>query len=145
MKRTIFLMVIGLVVMSCLIQAQDNRTIVDPVESIRTDNQSYPNKVYQVVEQMPQFPGGDDSLHNFISKNLRYPKTYLDYQGRVICRIIVNKDGSVSNIEVIRSLETSFDAEAIKVLKLLPKFIPGNQNGRNVRVWYTLPIAFKPE
>jgi protein TonB len=92
---------------------------------------------------MPQFPGGEDSLLNFISKNLKYPNTEDDYMGRVICRFIVNKDGSVSNIEVVRSLETSFDAEAIKVLKLLPNFIPGKQNGNPVRVYYTLPISFK--
>ena len=101
--------------------------------------------IYTVVEQMPQFPGGKDSLFNFISKNLRYPNTDADVQGRVICRFIVNTDGSVSNPEVMRSLEPAFDKEAVRVIKSLPKFIPGKQNGVNVSVWYTLPVIFKLE
>jgi protein TonB len=95
---------------------------------------------------MPQFPGGEEALFKFIALNLKYPIIDGDgMQGKVICRFIINKDGSVSDIKVIRSLDTSCDAEAIKVLKLLPKFIPGKQNGKNVRVWYTIPIAFKLE
>ena len=124
---------------SCYIQI----SVKDYIDAEKKPIQDDKNKVYTIVQQMPQFPGGEDSLLNFISKNLKYPNTEDDYMGRVICRFIVNKDGSVSNIEVVRSLETSFDAEAIKVLKLLPNFIPGKQNGNPVRVYYTLPISFK--
>jgi len=107
---------------------------------------SIENDVYTIIEHMPQFPGGMDSLFIFISKNLKYPKADdFETQGKVICRFIVNKDGSLSNIVVLRSLGPSFDAEAIKVLKLLPNFIPGKQNGQIVRVYFILPITFKLE
>ena len=98
------------------------------------------------VEKMPQFPGGDDSLVNFIRKNLRLdPK--IDYghgiPGKVIVKFIVKKTGEVTNVEVVRSLDPACDKEAIRVVKLLPKFTPGEQNGKKVDVWYTLPVVFK--
>jgi protein TonB len=136
MKRTIFLMLIGLVVISCLIQAQDKKAT-----GYSTDSSS--NVIIDPIEQMPQFPGGEEALFEFIYRNFKYPKELAQIQGKVICRFIVNKDGSVSDIEIVRSFSPSYDAEAIKVLKLLPKFIPSKQNGKNVRVWYYLPIPFK--
>lgn len=98
---------------------------------------------YTVVEQMPQFPGGDKELTKFISNNLKYPNTDACVQGKVICRFIVNVDGIISNIEILRSLETNFDKEAIRIIKLFPKFIPGKQNGIEVPVYFVLPISFK--
>jgi len=65
--------------------------------------------------------------------------------GKVVCRFVVEKDGSISNITVIRSLDPGCDKEAVRVIKLLPKFIPGKQNGQAVRVYYILPVIFKPE
>ena len=104
-------------------------------------------KVYQVIEQMPQFPGGDKELLEFISKNIKYPVEAQQnkIQGRVIVRFVVSKTGEVDRVEIVRSLEPSCDKEAIRVINLLPKFIPGKQNGQNVAVWYTLPITFKLE
>jgi len=104
-----------------------------------------PEKVYPMVEEMPQFPGGDKELINFIVKNLKYPENNADIKGIVICGFIVNRDGSISDIKVLRSLEPSFDAEAIEVIKLLPKWIPGKQNGKIVRTQYALPIKFRVE
>ena len=101
--------------------------------------------IFMVVEQMPQFPGGKDSLFNFISKNLRYPNTDVNVQGRVICRFVVDINGSVIWPEILRSLDPACDKEAVRVIKSLPKFIPGKQNGKNVRVWYTMPVIFKLE
>jgi Ca-activated chloride channel family protein len=102
-------------------------------------------KIYTVVEQMPQFPGGETALMNYIAQNLNYPKTAQDngIQGKVIVRFSVEKDGSISKVEVVRSLDTACDKEAIRIIKSLPKFIPAKQNGVNVAVWYTLPIIFK--
>jgi protein TonB len=136
--------VIGLVVMSCLIQAQDKKAKGYSVDSTSVID---PGAGGGFIEQMPNFPGGEEKLLKFISKNLIYPENAKKekIEGRVICRFIVNRDGSVSDIKVVRSLDTSCDTEAIKVLKLLPKFIPGKQNGKNVRVWYTIPITFKLE
>jgi TonB family protein len=103
-------------------------------------------KIYTVIEQMPQFPGGESAMLEFISKNkIHQPITqcYNGIQGRVTCRFVVERDGSVSNIEVIRSLDPDCDKEAVRILKLLPKFIPGKQNGKTARVYYTLPVIFK--
>ena len=107
--------------------------------------QEVEEKAYTVVEQMPQFPGGETALLNNISKNLVYPKIAQEngIQGRVIVRFMVNKDGSISNIQIVRSLDPTCDKEAIRIIKSLPKFIPAKQNGVNVAVWYTLPITFK--
>ena len=101
--------------------------------------------IYTVIEQMPQFPGGEEKLMNFISTNLVYPGSALrdGIQGKVICRFVVTKTGRVESPEVVRSLDPACDKEAIRVLKSLPRFIPGRQNGVNVSVWYTIPIIFK--
>ena len=105
------------------------------------------SQVYSKVEQMPQFPGGDAELLRFIDNNLRKPSLgeCCPIQGKVICRFIIDIDGSVIKPEVIRSLDRFSDAEALRVIKLLPKFTPAKQNGKNVRVWYTIPVTFKLE
>ena len=102
-------------------------------------------KIYTVIDQMPLFPGGDDELLNFITKNKRHPIVSCyenSISGKVICQFVVEKDGSISDISIIRSLDPTCDKEAMRVLKLLPKFIPGKQNGQAVRVYYTIPIVF---
>ncbi|MEI6752585.1 MAG: energy transducer TonB [Paludibacter sp.] len=103
--------------------------------------------VYQVIEQMPQFPGGDQELLNYINKNIKYPVIAQEngISGKVILRFVVSKTGAVDRVEVVRSLDPACDKEAIRVVKSLPKFIPGKQNGVNVSVWYTLPVTYKLE
>lgn len=106
------------------------------------------NIIFDVVEQMPEFPGGDSAMVAFIHKNITpqpMAQCYSGIGGKVFCKFIVEKDGSISNITVIRSLDPTCDKEAVRVLKLLPKFIPGKQNGQPVRVYYTLPIIFNFE
>ena len=107
----------------------------------QTDN----SKVYTVVEKAPQFPGGDAELIKFISKNLRYPQTafFNNVQGKVILRFTVSEAGKIGSVEVVRSLDAECDKEAVRVIKALPDFIPGEQNNKKVAVWYTLPIMFK--
>lgn len=102
-------------------------------------------KVFEVIEQMPTFPGGDAELFKFLSENIRYPVIAQEngIQGRVIVRFVVSKRGDVDRIEVVRSVESSLDKEAIRIVKSMPKWIPGKQNGENVSVWFTLPINFK--
>lgn len=102
-------------------------------------------KPYEVVEQMPTFPGGPEALMQYISKNLKYPVIAQENgtQGRVICQFVVGKDGSVQDVRVVRSLDPYCDKEAIRVIQSLPKWIPGKQNGRAVPVYYTVPIMFK--
>jgi protein TonB len=98
-----------------------------------------------VTEQMPQYPGGESALLNFVYKNLKYPASAVKdkIQGRVILRFVVTKTGEVDKVEVIRSLQPDCDKEAIRVVKMLPKFTPGNQSGKPVSIWYTMPITFK--
>ena len=103
------------------------------------------NKIYKIAEQMPEFPNGNDSLFSYVSRNLKWPNTDADVQGKVICLFVVNIDGSISDIEIIRSLDPLFDAEAIRVIKTMPKWIPGKHNGKTVRVQYTLPIIFRTQ
>lgn len=102
-------------------------------------------KPYVVVEQMPQFPGGDAELLSFISKNLHYPVASQEngVQGKVHIRFVVSKTGMVQDVTVLKSLDPYCDKEAIRVIKMLPKWIPGKQNGVNVSVYYTVPIVFK--
>lgn len=101
--------------------------------------------IYNVVEEMPQFPGGVSKLMEFITKNLQYPESAQEQgiQGRVIAQYVVEKDGSVSNIRVIRGVSEELDAEAVRVLKLMPKWTPGKQNGKPVRCRYTIPVQFR--
>jgi len=104
------------------------------------------NHIYDFVEQMPQFPGGDTELFKFINKEIQEEPLAMCYNpitGRVIVRFAVMKDGSIEQAKVIRSLDPSCDKEAIRVVNAMPKWIPGKQNGENVNVWFTIPINFK--
>ena len=103
------------------------------------------NKVFDVVEQKPMFPGGDAALMQWLSSNIKYPVIAAEngVQGRVVCQFVVEKDGSVSGVTVVKSIDPSLDKEAVRVIKSMPKWTPGKQNGQNVRVKYTLPVQFK--
>jgi TonB family protein len=103
------------------------------------------NHIYQVIEVMPEFPGGENKLMSFIAGNLRYPERSQrnNVQGKVIVRFVVNSTGKVEKAEVVRSLDPDLDKEAIRIVNLLPIWEPGRQNGVNVSVWYTLPISFR--
>lgn len=102
-------------------------------------------KPYEAVEQMPTFPGGEAELMRFIRDNLKYPVIAQEngIQGRVILRFVVSKTGAIENVTVLRSLDPTCDKEAIRVVKSMPKWIPGKQNGNNVPVYFTLPVVFK--
>lgn len=102
-------------------------------------------KVFDVVEQMPSFPGGDAALMQFLSSHIKYPVVAEEngIQGRVIATFVVERDGSITDVKVVKSVDPSLDKEAIRVLKSMPKWIPGKQNGSAVRVKYTVPVTFK--
>lgn len=103
------------------------------------------NKVYDVVEEMPQFPGGPSALFEFISRNMQYPVVAEEngVQGRVICTYVIESDGSISDIKVVKSVDPSLDKEAVRVVSYMPKWIPGKQKGIPVRVKYTVPVTFR--
>ena len=102
-------------------------------------------KVFDVVEQMPSFPGGDAELMKFLNTHIKYPVVAEEngIQGRVVATFVVERDGSISDVKVIKSVDPSLDKEAIRVLKSMPKWIPGKQNGSAVRVKYTVPVTFR--
>ena len=102
-------------------------------------------EVFDMVEQAPQFPGGQAELMSWLGKNIRYPVIAQEngIQGRVVCQFVVGSDGSVRDIKVVRSLDPSCDKEAVRVIQSMPKWIPGRQNGKAVSVRYTLPVMFR--
>jgi protein TonB len=102
-------------------------------------------KVFDVVEQMPSFPGGPSALMQYLSSNIKYPVVAEEngVQGRVVCTFVVEKDGSITDVRVVKSVDPSLDKEAVRVVKCMPKWIPGKQNGSGVRVKYTVPVTFR--
>lgn len=132
-KKTIFLLL--LLMLGFTVIYSQKRRAVEPVEE---------EQVYSRVDQKPEFPGGQTALERYIKNNLRYPTTVHEHhiQGRVVCRFIVNKDGTVSDIEVVRSNYPTFNEEALRVLEYMPKWEPGLLNGEPVRTWCTVPVNF---
>jgi protein TonB len=104
-----------------------------------------PEKVFEAVEQNPEFPGGVEALYKWLSDNINYPAAAAEenIQGRVVVRFVVSKTGEVSQVTILRGKHPALDKEALRVVKKLPRFIPGKQNGQAVNVWYTLPVNFK--
>ena len=102
-------------------------------------------KVYRSVDQMPQFPGGEAGLMRYLQSNINYPANAAmnNIGGRVILQFVVEKDGHIGEVKVVRSIDPEIDAEAVRVVKSLPDFIPGRLDGEPVAVWYTIPVSFK--
>jgi TonB family protein len=109
------------------------------------ENDPTRDNTFITVEQMPQFPGGQDSLLSFIRQNLNYPEKASDkgIQGKVLVSFIVDKSGKVRDVELKRGVDPLLDAEALRVIRLLPHWVPGMQDGKAVNVSYVLPLNFK--
>ena len=135
MKRLIHT-IISIFFTSVLLVAQDNNN--QPVNTNDTND-----KIYHFVEKMPEYPGGEIALRRYLVENLKYPNAQASYQGKVYIRFIIDEDGNVIKPEVTRGVESLLDKEAIRVVKSLPKWIPGEHNGKRVKVYYTVPINFK--
>lgn len=120
------------------------QTYVAPVAVVEDEEESA-QQIFTVVEEMPQFPGGEAKLLEFINKGIKYPVIAQEngIQGRVICSFVVNRDGSVVDAEVVRGVDPSLDKEALRVINTMPKWTPGKQRGKPVRVKYTVPITFR--
>jgi len=115
-----------------------------PVEVVEEEEEE--EVVFVVVEDMPEFPGGQQALFKYLSENVKYPVIAQEngIQGRVICQFVVNKDGNIVHVEVVRSGgDPSLDKEALRVVKSMPKWKPGKQRGKAVRVKYTVPVNFR--
>ena len=102
-------------------------------------------KVFDVVEVMPSFPGGQGALFEWLSKNIKYPVVAEEngVQGRVIVTFVVERNGSITDVQVVKSVDPSLDKEAVRVVKAMPHWIPGKQNGSAVRVKFTVPVTFR--
>lgn len=122
----------------------DNGKLAEDVQTI-TEQPKEVEKIFETVEQNPQFPGGESELTAFLSKSIKYPPSALEnkIEGRVIVQFVVGKDGKVSKVEIVRSVDKDLDNEAIRVVKTLPNFIPGKNNGVAVSCKFTLPVRFK--
>lgn len=125
----------------CASEAGTEKCDGSPWEPVPEDD----DEIFQVVEEMPEFPGGMAECMKFIAKNIQYPAISQEngVQGKVIVRFVVNKDGSVSDAEVARSVDPYLDKEALRIIGQMPKWKPGKQRGELVRVRYTVPVTFR--
>ncbi len=123
----------------------DDRGIdVDAMMKVHEDEKPVDNNIYNFVDIQPEFPGGMPALLSFISKSIKYPVVAQEtnVQGRVFVSFVVNEDGTVSNAAILRGVDPALDKEAIRVVNMMPKWKPGMQSGRNVKVNYRIPISF---
>lgn len=136
------------------VEQQDSIILSDPpVDSSQNGLKNwyqFPNSndtIFEVAEISPSFPGGETTMFEFLAKNLLYPESMIDVciGGKVICSFVVEIDGSITNIKVVRGVHELLDNEAVRVIKLMPKWIPGRVEGKSVRSLCYLPIIFKME
>ena len=131
------------------IKSEDDQSeeiiIAPPVDEVPDEPEDV-DVIFRIVEKMPEFPGGTQALFKYLSENVKYPVIAQEngIQGKVFCQFVVNKDGSIVDVEVVRSAgDPSLDKEAVRVIKSMPKWNPGKQSNKPVRVKYTVPVNFK--
>ena len=129
------------------VQAYPNATKYGAIHIIEKETVAKQSgkEIFRSVEQMPQFPGGEAALMKYIQSHLKYPEKAArnNIEGKVIVQMVIDQTGQVGEVKILRSVDKDLDKEAIRVIKTLPKFKPGRQNGKAVSVWYTLPVTFK--
>ena len=125
-------------------EAKIETTESDEMVAVIEIEEESDEEFFMVVENMPEFPGGDLGLMKYIQKNVKYPPIAKEYNitGKVYVSFIVDKSGSVTDVKIARGVDKSLDAEALRVVKSLPKYKPGKQRGKAVRVMFTIPINF---
>ena len=132
MKKLILML---LMAVCCLMTANAQKTVVSQTNQ----------KVFDTVEQMPEYPGGMQAMIEFLQANMKYPEDAAKQkvEGRVMVQFVVETDGSISDVHVAKQVFPSLDAEAIRVVQAMPKWTPGKEKGKVVRVKYNLPIVFR--
>ena len=142
----------GIVAMTACSDGKIQRTVSDNAKQWRTavikptaDPDS--SKIFGTAEEMPSFPGGEKALMQYIKDNTYYPEEMCEgaAQGRVMVGFVINEDGSISDVKVLRSLTPECDEVAVKIVKGMPKWNPGKQNGKAVKTKYTVPVSFRTE
>ena len=118
--------------------SNDSTTVITIAESGKI-------QIFDHVEEMPRFPGGESELLKWLTDNMNYPKEAVEkgIQGRVILRFVISPDGPIENVEVLKGLDPSCDEEAVRTVKKMPNWIPGKQKGKPVYVYYSLPIVYR--
>ena len=121
------------------------KEVVGVAVKTKKDEEVEPEGAFDVVENMPEFPGGAPEMMKFLATNVKYPEEAYSngIEGRVLLSFIVEKDGSISNVKVVKPVNEAIDAEAVRVVEMMPKWKPGKQNGKVVRVKYTIPVSFR--
>ena len=124
---------------------EENGADIADLKQVVTQAEPEPEKVFDMVEQMPAFPGGMQELMVYLGKNIKYPTIAQENgtQGRVIIQFVVERDGTISDVRVARGVDPYLDKEALRVIKAMPKWKPGMQKGQPVRVKYTVPVTFR--
>lgn len=142
----------GIVAMTACSNGKIQRTVSDNAKQwraaiIKPTADPDSSKIFGAVEEMPSFPGGEKALMQYIKDNTYYPKELCEgaAQGRVMVGFVINEDGSISDVKVLRSLTPEFDEVAVKIVKGMPKWNPGKQNGKAVKTKYTVPVSFRTE
>lgn len=121
------------------------QTYVPPPPPPKPKEEEETEEIFVVVENQPEFPGGNAAMMKFLSDNIKYPVIAQEngIQGRVICNFVVEKDGSITDVQVVRGVDPSLDREAVRVIEQMPTWTPGKQRGKAVRVRFTLPVVFR--
>ncbi len=133
-----------------ILSSEDNQqeaqtAVYTPPAVVEEEEEEAAQQIFTVVEEMPEFPGGQGELLKYLGKSIRYPVIAQEngIQGRVVCAFVINRDGSIVDAEVLRGVDPSLDKEALRVINSMPKWKPGKQRGKPVRVKYTVPVVFR--
>ena len=139
------LVVVPVIALALLAFANPKTETADELVVVAYEQDNVSQDVYETVEQMPEFPGGMEAMMRFLQQNIQYPANAAKnkVEGRVILQFVIEKDGQIGEVKIARSVDPELDAEALRVVKSMPTFIPGRHNGKAVAVWYTIPISFK--
>lgn len=124
---------------------EENGMIIEDLKEVVTQEAPKEEEVFEMVEQQPEFPGGQAEMMKFIKDNMKYPVIAMEngVHGRVYCQFVVGANGKIRDVKVVRGVDPYLDKEAVRVIQMMPDWIPGRQNGRAVSVRYTLPVLFK--
>lgn len=133
-----------------ILSSEDNQqeaqtAVYTPPAVVEEEEEEAAQQIFTVVEEMPEFPGGQMELLKYLGKSIKYPVIAQEngIQGRVVCAFVINRDGSIVDAEVLRGVDPSLDKEALRVINSMPKWKPGKQRGKPVRVKYTVPVVFR--
>lgn len=128
------------------VEADQNTEVDEYIAPVQQEDEesAEETQIFMVVESMPEFPGGEAALYKFLAENIKYPQMAKEsgIQGRVFVTFVVERDGKVTDVRVLRGIGGGCDEEAIRVVKNMPKWAPGKQRGKSVRVQYNLPVKF---